>query len=144
MCPGKQEREERNRRVGLTALGNASKAIEIADIVKSCGVEFVKYVDTVDMNSFEICVKAAKEAINFKGPSVIVFKGKCAGITKSTKYYKIKQEDCRGCGFCIKELGCPALYLAADKPVIQDSCSGCGLCEQICPSKAICVGGVKL
>lgn len=130
--------------VGLTVLGKASKAIDIADVVRSCGVEFVRTVDTVDTDSLEDCVKAAKEAMNFKGPSVIVFKGKCVGITKPDKYYKIKPEDCTGCGFCVKELGCPALNLAEDKPVIQDSCSGCGLCAQICPSEAICIGGIKL
>lgn len=130
--------------IGLTALGSASKAIEIADVIRSCGVEFVRTVDTVDTDSLESCVKATQEAMNFRGPSVIVFKGKCAGITKPDKYYKIKPEACTGCGFCIKELGCPAINLAADEPVIQDSCSGCGLCAQICPSEAICIGGVKL
>jgi indolepyruvate ferredoxin oxidoreductase alpha subunit len=113
-------------------------------VVRSCGVELVRTVNTVDTDSLESCVKAAKEAMNFKGPSVIVFKGRCAGITKSDKYYEIKTEDCTGCGFCIKELGCPAINLDADKPVIQDNCSGCGLCAQICPSGAICIGGVKL
>jgi indolepyruvate ferredoxin oxidoreductase alpha subunit len=130
--------------VGLTALGSASKTIEIADVVRSCGVESVKTVNTVDTDSLESCVKAAKNSMNFKGTSVIVFKGKCVGITKPDKYYTIKSEDCTGCGFCIKELGCPAITLFADKPVIQDSCSGCGLCAQICPSEAICIGGVKL
>lgn len=130
--------------VGVTVLGNASKAIEIADVVKSCGVESVRTINTVDPDSLESCVKAAKEAMNFNGPSVLVFKGKCVGITKPDKYYKIKPEACTGCGFCIKELGCPALNLNGDKPVIQDNCSGCGLCAQICPSEAICIGGVKL
>lgn len=130
--------------IGLTALGSASRAIEIADVVRSCGVEFVRIVDTVDRNSLKSCVKAAKEAMNFKGPSVIVFKGRCVGITKPDKYYEIKPDACTGCGFCVKELGCPALNFASDKPVIQDSCSGCGLCAQVCPSDAICIGGVKL
>jgi indolepyruvate ferredoxin oxidoreductase alpha subunit len=130
--------------MGLTALGSASKAIEIADVVRSCGVEFVKTVNTLEADSLVNCVKAAKEAMNFKGPSVIVFKGRCAGITKSDRYYRIKSEDCTGCGFCIKELGCPAINLDSDKPVINDSCIGCGLCAQICPSEAICIGGGKL
>jgi indolepyruvate ferredoxin oxidoreductase alpha subunit len=129
--------------IGLTALGSSSKAIEIADVVRSCGIELVRIVN-IDTDSLESCVKASKEAMNFKGPSVLVFKGRCAGITKSDKYYEINTEDCTGCGFCIKELGCPAINLDADKPVIQDSCSGCGLCAQICPSEAICIGGVKL
>ena len=130
--------------IGLTALGSASKAIEIADVVRSCGVEFVRTVNTLEADSLGSCVKTAKEAMNFKGPSVIVFKGRCAGITKSDRYYRIKSDDCTGCGFCIKELGCPAISLDSDKPVINDSCIGCGLCAQICPSEAICIGGGKL
>jgi indolepyruvate ferredoxin oxidoreductase alpha subunit len=68
------------------------------------------------------------------------------GITKSDKYSTIDTEYCTGCGFCIKQLGCPAIILPAgeDMPFIQDSCSGCGLCAQICPSGAIRIRGVKL
>ncbi|MCO5382701.1 MAG: indolepyruvate ferredoxin oxidoreductase subunit alpha [Methanosarcina barkeri] len=129
--------------IGLTALGGVSKAIDIADVVRSCGVGFVRAVDT---DSLEGCVEAAKEAMKFEGPSVIVFKGKCAGITKSDKYCVIKPESCTGCGFCVKQLGCPALTLSVreNKPLIQDSCSGCGLCAQICPSGAIRIKEVKI
>lgn len=126
--------------IGITALGNASKAIDIAGVVRSCGVEFVKVLDIDNLeNVLESCMEAAKEAVAFKGPAVIVFKGKCAGITKSNKRYKIDPEICTGCSFCIKQLGCPALFLPAneDKTLIRDSCSGCGLCAQICPSGAI-------
>ena len=133
--------------IGVTALGSASKAIDIADVVRSCGVEFVKVVDTNSLgDSLENCMETAKEAMEFEGPSVIVFKGKCAGITKSDKYCIIDPDKCTGCGFCVKELGCPALTLPArkDKPLVQESCSGCGLCAQICPSGAIQINGVKL
>lgn len=128
--------------IGVTALGSASKPIDIADVVRSCGVEFVK---TVDTDSLESCVMVAEEAMKFSGVSVVVFKGKCVGITKSDKYSTIDTENCTGCGFCIKQLGCPAIILPAgeDIPFIQDSCSGCGLCAQICPSGAIRIRGVK-
>lgn len=126
--------------IGITALGTASKAIDIAEVVRSCGVEFVRIVDMDSLeNSLESCMEAAKEAMIFDGPAIIIFKGKCAGITKSDKRYKIDPESCTGCSFCIKQLGCPALFLPAgeDKALVQDSCSGCGLCAQICPSEAI-------
>ncbi|MCC4772167.1 indolepyruvate ferredoxin oxidoreductase subunit alpha [Methanosarcina sp. DH2] len=132
--------------IGVTALGSASKAIDIAGVVRSCGVEFVKSVNIDSLeNSLENCVEAAKEAIEFKGPSAVVFKGKCVGITKPRTRFAIDTESCTGCGFCIKQLGCPAIFLPAgeDKPLIQDSCSGCGLCAQVCPSGAIRESGVK-
>lgn len=128
--------------IGVTALGSPSKAIDIAGVVRSCGVEFVR---TVETGSLENCVEAAKEAMEFKGPSAVVFKGKCVGITKSFTRFAIDPGSCTGCGFCVKQLGCPAIFLPAgeDKPLIQDSCSGCGLCAQICPSGAIREDGVK-
>ncbi len=122
--------------IGVTVLGSPSKAIDIASVIRSCGVEFVK---TVETGSLEGCVEAAKEAMEFKGPSAVVFKGKCVGITKSVTSFAIDPDSCTGCGFCVKQLGCPAIFLPTgeDKPFIQDSCSGCGLCAQICPSEAI-------
>ncbi|MHC1754799.1 MAG: indolepyruvate ferredoxin oxidoreductase subunit alpha [Methanosarcina sp.] len=132
--------------IGVTALGSASKAIDIVGVVRSCGVEFVRSVDVDSLgNSLENCVEAAKEAMEFKGPSAVVFKGKCVGITKPGIRFAIDTESCTGCGFCIKQLGCPAIFLPAgeEKPFIQDSCSGCGLCAQVCPSEAIREIGVK-
>jgi indolepyruvate ferredoxin oxidoreductase, alpha subunit len=126
--------------IGITALGTASKAIDIAEVVKSCGVEFVRVVDLDSLeNGLDSCIEVAKEAMCFEGPAVIVFKGKCVGITKPDKRYTIDPESCTGCGFCIRQLGCPALFLPLreEKPLIQDSCSGCDLCAQICPSGAI-------
>jgi len=129
--------------IGVTALGSSSKAIDIANVVRSCGVEFVK---TVEVESLAECVEAAKTAMEFKGPSAVVFKGKCVGITKSDKHCVIDPELCTGCGFCVKQLGCPALALPGgeggegeegEKARILDNCSGCGLCAEICPSEAI-------
>ncbi|AKB25415.1 Indolepyruvate oxidoreductase subunit IorA [Methanosarcina sp. MTP4] len=144
--------------IGVTALGSSSKAIDIANVVLSCGVEFVK---TVEVESLAECVEAAKAAMEFRGPSAVVFKGKCVGITKSDKRCIIDPDLCTGCGFCVKQLGCPALALPggavgksgedaekagsvgnagnaeSEKPQILDNCSGCGLCAEICPSGAI-------
>lgn len=100
--------------IGITALGNASKAIDITEVIRGCGVGFVRAVDIDSLeNSLESCVEAAKETMKFEGPAVVVFKGKCVGITKSDKHYTINLESCRGCSFCIKQLGCPALFLSA-------------------------------
>ena len=177
--------------IGKTALGSTSKAIDIAEVIRSCGVEYVKTINIDDiangqnynqatqenkekndldlqvMNqdkkenrqliNLENCIKDAKEAMDFKGPSVIVFNGKCVGIVKPEKSYAIEFEKCTGCSFCVKQLGCPALFLPSEgdsvcasgpdepiKPVIQENCSGCGLCAAICPSGAICVKEVRL
>ncbi|MGB9930134.1 MAG: thiamine pyrophosphate-dependent enzyme [Methanosarcina sp.] len=188
--------------IGKTALGSASKAIDISGVVRSCGVEYIRTINIDDISSgkktnntgqdnkekndpkernaldlqeikidqaktedmplsgLEYYLNAAKEAMDFKGPSVIVFKGKCVGIVKPEKSYSIDSDKCTGCGFCVKQLGCPALFLPSEnsdentfiasganepiKPLIQENCSGCGLCAAICPSGAIFVKEVRL
>ncbi|MBI9104681.1 MAG: 4Fe-4S binding protein [Spirochaetales bacterium] len=58
----------------------------------------------------------------------------------ATNYFvEIKEEDCVGCGICIKRCQIEALTLHADiKKVSVDlnRCIGCGLCVTKCPTRA--------
>lgn len=120
--------------IGVTATGKPSKAIDIAAIAKSCGVELVKSVDAQDLNA---CIAAAKEAAEFHGPAVLVFRGPCINLEKTGKQYEIDEQACTLCNYCVEQLGCPAISLTDGAPDIQSTCGGCGLCTQICPAGAI-------
>ncbi|MDI3485929.1 MAG: indolepyruvate ferredoxin oxidoreductase, alpha subunit [Methanolobus sp.] len=121
--------------IGLTAMGSPAKMIDIAEVLKSCGVGMVKTIETDDLDK---CMDIATEAMEFEGPSAVVFKGKCVAICKATGQYVVDEEKCTNCKLCINQLGCPAIFsISSCIPVIQDTCSGCGLCEQICPAGAI-------
>ncbi|WP_245747888.1 indolepyruvate ferredoxin oxidoreductase subunit alpha [Methanolobus profundi] len=121
--------------IGLTAMGSPAKIIDIAEVLKSCGVGMVK---TIEADELDKCMDIATEAMEFEGPSAVVFKGKCVAICKGTGQYVVDEDKCTNCKLCIKQLGCPAIFsISSGTPVIQDTCSGCGLCAQICPANAI-------
>ncbi|WMW23118.1 indolepyruvate ferredoxin oxidoreductase subunit alpha [Methanolobus mangrovi] len=121
--------------IGITAMGSPAKMIDIAEVLKSCGVGMVKTIEADDLDK---CMDIATEAMKFEGPSAVVFKGKCVAICKGTGQYIVDEDKCTGCKLCISQLGCPAIFsIPSGLPVIQDTCSGCGLCAQICPSDAI-------
>jgi indolepyruvate ferredoxin oxidoreductase alpha subunit len=121
--------------IGITAMGSPAKMIDIAEVLTSCGVGMVTTVGADDLGK---CMEAATAAMEFEGPSAVVFKGKCVAISKGTGQYMVEEDKCTGCKLCINQLGCPAISsVSAGLPDIQDTCSGCGLCAQICPSGAI-------
>jgi indolepyruvate ferredoxin oxidoreductase alpha subunit len=121
--------------IGITAVGSPAKIIDIAEVLKSCGVGLVR---TIEANSLDGCIDAATEAMQFEGPSAVVFRGKCVAISKGTGQYIVDEDKCTGCKLCISQLGCPAIFpISSGLPVIQETCSGCGLCAQTCPSEAI-------
>ncbi|BAP62436.1 indolepyruvate ferredoxin oxidoreductase subunit alpha [Methanococcus maripaludis] len=119
---------------GKTALGNPTKLIDIEGILKSCGVEFVK---TVSADDFSACKEISKEAIEYNGPSAVVFRGNCVSIVKSDKKCVIDKNKCINCKICVEKLGCPAITMNDEIPEIMDNCTGCGLCKAVCPADAV-------
>nr|MDO8099691.1 indolepyruvate ferredoxin oxidoreductase subunit alpha [Candidatus Njordarchaeota archaeon] len=131
---------------GVTATGEETKQLDIAEIVKALKVDMVRLVDPYKVEETRA---AFEEALNHKGVSVVICRRVCAvvaerqrggrGIYKPHKYV-VDQEICSGCGICVDRFGCPSIILAEKqgKPVIDKStCFGCGVCTQICPAEAI-------
>ena len=55
---------------------------------------------------------------------------------------RVNSEKCVGCMRCIKEIGCPALFVNDGQVVIDENlCTGCGLCAKLCKVGAI--GGAE-
>lgn len=124
------------------AIGASVEPINIANLAVACGVKCVKVIDPLDVST---ALSAAKEALEYNGVSLIVMRRECVSIVKGPKGIRIiDQEKCLNCGFCIEELGCPAISRGVDSPVIGPSCTGCDLCRQICPAGAIVERGVTL
>ncbi|MCK4249812.1 indolepyruvate ferredoxin oxidoreductase subunit alpha, partial [candidate division WOR-3 bacterium] len=125
---------------GKLARGEQGKRIPPEDVVKGCGVEFVRIVDPNDLKETETAIK---QALEFDGVAVLIFRRPCALLVKPKPSYKIVPELCNGCKLCLR-IGCPAISLEfpedREKPlaVIDHAlCTGCGLCTQICNRSAI-------
>jgi indolepyruvate ferredoxin oxidoreductase alpha subunit len=128
---------------GVTAMGAPTKALKAEDVAKACGVDFIRVVDSMNL---EELINAIVEAIKFEGPSVVVSRHPCAiqelrqAKSKGVRIvpYSVDAEKCTGCKNCVSQLGCPAMSFIEGKASIDPfSCTGCGVCAKVCPVKAI-------
>jgi len=133
---------------GLTAMGEKTRRVSIADVAKTLGADFVAEVDPVlEWERARDTFIEAWKVYSKGGIAVIVYKHPCAlyelsltGKTGRGGKYIIDQEKCINCKICYKYFNCPAILFDENKvkPYIRlDICTGCGVCEQICPVKAI-------
>jgi len=132
-----------NPGVGITAMGEETKAIPIEDVAKSFGIENVKVVDPFNVNEM---IETIKEFLNSDKLSVIVAKRECQLLAMRKKRaqgikvakFEIDQNKCKQAKVCLEKLACPAIYEKNGKIYIdKDICTGCAVCVQVCPNKAI-------
>ncbi|MEE9497405.1 MAG: indolepyruvate ferredoxin oxidoreductase subunit alpha [Desulfobacterales bacterium] len=119
----------------LTGYGRVS----IENVVRAIGVPHVAVIKPYRVNK---SIEALKEAIDYKGVSVIISKEACTLYAQSLKKSRGKpfyiSEKCKNHRDCVNQLACPAFYIEGEKVHINaDQCSGCAVCAQICPEKAI-------
>ena len=128
---------------GITGLKEETKQVAIEDIVRACGVEWVKVVDPFNVNEM---VATVKEFLAKDRVSVIVAKRECQLVATRRKRkaglkipkFEIDQSKCTKCGLCLKEFACPAIYEEnGEYKINPEICTGCAVCFQICPAKAI-------
>lgn len=125
---------------GKLAHGEEGKRILPEEIARGCGVEFVKVIDPTNLKETE---QSIKEAFNYDGVTVLVFRSPCVLLKKPKPYFVVDIDNCNGCKLCLR-LGCPAISLKTietkEKPVafIEPTlCTGCDLCVQLCQHNAI-------
>ncbi len=125
---------------GKLASGKQGKRIPPEDIARGCGVEFIRIVNPYDLNETE---KTIREALEFDGVTVTIFRKPCALLLKPSPSYIVDPELCNGCKLCLR-IGCPAMSLQlregrqkALAVIDQTLCFGCELCVQVCNRNAI-------
>ena len=130
---------------GITLMGERHPGISIEGMLRAIGFACVV---TANPLVHAEALSAAKEAVNFDGPSAIVFKSPCIQLIKKGAPLAVDASACTGCKRCINAIGCPGIAfdakLAGPKSgtrgqacIDPDQCNGCGLCAQICPFGAI-------
>jgi indolepyruvate ferredoxin oxidoreductase alpha subunit len=135
---------------GITGMRKKVPPLDIAEVCKGLGVEYVKTFDpfeSVADNVAEIR-KMIEWTRENHAPAVIVSKAPCALLTaadrrSSGEYppsYYVDNELCNSCKRCLNRLSCPAMYLNPEneQAVIDETlCNLCGTCTAVCPQGAI-------
>lgn len=130
---------------GVGACGEPLAAVDIAPLVKGCGVGFCRTADPYDVKSFIKLVKEALSHAREAGPAVVIARHPCV-LEEARRTGRppgsppMVTDACDGCGFCVERFECPALVMNADKTRVGIDailCVGCNVCIQVCPKGAI-------
>jgi indolepyruvate ferredoxin oxidoreductase alpha subunit len=126
---------------GVTGMQSPAEKVSIEKIAEGCGVKFVRVVDPFNIKEAETVLK---QALQFDGPSVIVFRAPCTLMLVRERRRKGAElltcrinEKCTDCNACIRLLGCPALMVRERVVIDEALCNACGLCVSVCPYKAV-------
>ncbi len=132
--------------LGIRADGSEGKKVSIEELIKGCGIKWVKTIDPYDVQNL---IKLLKEARKYTqksdgGIAVIVARHPCLiRYPDEWKEHPVMVEitaDCDGCQYCLDYFECPALYLSEEKDRVEidrNFCVDCGVCIHACPKAAI-------
>lgn len=124
---------------GRTMMGEVVEKIDPVKVLEGIGVTEVVCLDPMDLAK---AVPEVQRVSALPGVKAIIFQYPCIALFKPAKYCEVDQAECIDCRRCIKELGCPALFIEDGRVTIDPgTCTGCGLCSQVCPKN--CIGGVE-
>jgi indolepyruvate ferredoxin oxidoreductase alpha subunit len=131
---------------GILADGSPGQKVPLADLVRGCGVKYIRECDPYDIENM---IGIVKDAVQFTkredgGTAVIIAHHPCViafrnALKKNPVPVKIT-DDCTGCKHCIKFFECPALCFDEDKKkafLDEGLCVSCGVCIAACPQNAI-------
>lgn len=113
--------------------------LSIENVVKGLGAPYVTKIKPFKIKK---SIQAIKEALEFKGVSVIIAEEICILYANSLKMKQGKPfqitSKCKDHRDCMNKIACPAFFLWNDRVQIDpDLCTGCAVCAQICPENAI-------
>ena len=130
---------------GVTLMGERRRPIVIEEVLHGLGIQHIGFANP---RSLESSVAAARAAVDYEGPSAIIFRAPCIQLKKPDAPVTIDADKCTGCKKCITSIGCPGIGfdegLRGPKSgtrgqafVDTSLCDGCTLCVQVCPFDAI-------
>jgi indolepyruvate ferredoxin oxidoreductase, alpha subunit len=131
---------------GLTASGTPGRRVFIADLVKACGVQFLKECDPYDIPELKALLREADRHCRSAagGVAVIIARHPCLldkHAEKTQPVYQVEvTEACIACRHCLDDFECPAMFMSevtGQAAIDPQRCAGCGVCMHVCPAGAI-------
>ncbi|MEM2141932.1 MAG: indolepyruvate ferredoxin oxidoreductase subunit alpha [Candidatus Thorarchaeota archaeon] len=135
---------------GVTGMKETVKALDIAEVARGLGVEYVQVVHPFD--SLTGLVSEVRRMVEWvrrnKAPAVLVSVEPCALLKAAERRrsgarispFYVDPDLCVGCGRCLTHFSCPAIHrdTESEKAVIDRTlCNLCGACGYVCPKQAI-------
>jgi indolepyruvate ferredoxin oxidoreductase alpha subunit len=120
---------------------DAAQAVSIPDLVRACGVNFVKETDPYRQDVFR---QILREAYNYTqsergGVAVLIADRPCVLYdpvpVREEPLPVVITQECDGCRYCLEVFECPALVLRPDKSRVDIDykiCIDCGQCIDAC------------
>jgi len=107
---------------GIKITGEPGTQVPIESIVLGAGIK-EDHLWIVNPHDLEEITKAIEEAVNTKGPRVLISRYPCCLYDRSIRKdpVKIDSDKCNNCMICIKNFGCPALTLEDKKVSIVEN-----------------------
>ena len=122
---------------GATLMGGFTAPISIEAGLGSLGVKKITKANPLFADK---AIEAAREAIDYDGPSAVIYESPCTKLTRPKPPVYFIANACAGCRKCVTTIGCPALGwsdLSHHVLIDREQCVGCGLCTDICEYGAI-------
>ena len=132
--------------IGITADGSEGKKIPLEELVKGCGIHWMRTIDPYDMENLISLLKEAREYTQKEdgGIAVIIARHPCIirypDVCQEKPVKVAITEECNGCMYCVDFFECPALKPDKEGDLVRIDrtlCTDCGVCVQVCPRGAI-------
>lgn len=120
---------------------DAARVVSLPNLVRACGIGYVKETDPYDQESFRDILREAHNHTQAEngGVAVIIADRPCVLNDPSPLQEEplpvVITEECDGCRYCLEVFECPALVLRPDKSRVDIDykiCVDCGQCIDSC------------
>jgi indolepyruvate ferredoxin oxidoreductase alpha subunit len=132
--------------IGITADGREGKSIPLEELVKGCGIHWMRTLDPYDMKNLISILMEAMEYTQKKdgGIAVIIARHPCLirypDVCQDKPVEVDITDECNGCMYCVDFFECPALKPDKEADLVKIDrtlCTDCGVCIHVCPRGAI-------